>query len=113
MNNIDKPKEELINSISNLPFVKRLHELEKIIDNNPELKNKILEMKSIQKNLVNAKHYDLVNQAALDEKRLKAIKEDILNTPLLEEYLDLLDEAYEMLQNISRIIEGELNNSIK
>jgi len=112
MNNLDKPLNDLIKAIGELPQIKRLHELEEVIDKHEEIKEKLSHMKLVQQNLINARHYDLVNQAALDAKELKEIKEDIINTPLLEEYLDLLNEAYLMLQNISKIIEGELNNSI-
>ena len=112
MNNIENEINELITAINSLPNIKRLHELEKIIDNNQAILEKFDELKETQKRIVNSKHYGLFNQAKLDEERLKEIKKDMSDIPFLEEYLELLEEAYLMISNISKLIEGELNNHI-
>lgn len=112
MNKIEESVKELIDSINALPQIKRLHELEVVLDKNEEIKSQLSRLKEVQKNMVNARYYSLPNQAELDALEIKKIKESISNTPLLEEYIDLLNEAYMMLSNISKIIEDVLNNSI-
>lgn len=112
MNKIEESVKELIDSINALPQIKRLHELEVVLDKNEEIKSQLSRLKEVQKNMVNARYYSLPNQVELDALEIKKIKESISNTPLLEEYIDLLNEAYMMLSNISKIIEDVLNNSI-
>lgn len=112
MNNIDEIKDKLISEINELPCIKRLHELESIIDKNTVISEKFNHMKDVQKKLVNSKHYGKENAYIEYSKELELIKEEISNIPFVEEYLDLLDEAYNMLINISKIMTEEINKNI-
>ncbi len=112
MSNYEEALTDLIKSIGELPLIKRLHELEIVIDKNVELKDTFKELKEMQKRYVNSKHYGLINEALLDKKKIEELKNNIEDTPLLNEYMDLLEEAYSMLLSIKKIIEGELNNHI-
>ena len=58
---MNKLKEEF----SNTELVKRIHSLEKIIDNNPVLNRKLSELKEIQKKMVNSKEFNQMNQYKL------------------------------------------------
>lgn len=112
MNSYEVALDDLIKSINDLPEIKRLHELEVVIDKNVELKDTFKELKETQKRYINSKHYGLINQAELDKNKIDELKNKIEDTPLLSEYMDLLEEAYSMLLSISKIIESELNNHI-
>lgn len=111
MNSIDEALSNLICAINNDEDIKRLHELESIIDNDFELKSKFSRLKEVQKELVNARYYKKDNTRAL-EKELSSLKEEIKDLPLVSEYTDLLDIAYNILLDIKDILENELNKSI-
>ena len=55
---MNKLKEEFLNT----ELVKRIHSLEKYIDNNEELNSKLKELKKLQKKMVNAKEFNQINQ---------------------------------------------------
>ncbi len=111
MNSIDEALSDLICAINNDEDIKRLHELENIIDNDFELKSKFSRLKEVQKELVNARYYKKDNTRVL-EKELSSLKEEIKDLPLVSEYTDLLDIAYNILLDIKDILENELNKSI-
>lgn len=99
----------LIAAINEKPYIKRLHELESIIDSNEAVTSKLNEMHDIEKKLVNARYYGKTNAVKLYQDELDKIKEEISDIPYLDEYLDLLDEAYMEIKNIASIIEDNIN----
>ena len=103
---------KIINAFNELPISKRLHSLEEVIDSNEELNEKINLLKSKQKQMINAKEFNQWNQYAIYKKEYENIYNEILDYPFIEEYLELLKEANEILGNISYIIENEINNII-
>ncbi len=111
MNNLDIAVSNLIKMINCDEDIKRLHELENVVDNNKELKDKFSRLKEVQKELVNARFYKKDNPQLL-EKELENLKEEIKELPLISEYTDLLEIAYNMLLDIKNILETELNKSI-
>lgn len=113
MNNIDEIKDELINKINELESIKRLKALEKVIDSNDSFKPKFDLLKELQKKLVNARYYKKDNTVKELEKEISLVKEDISNIVFMDEYLDLLEEAYYLIKNISNIIEYEINTLLK
>lgn len=52
---MNKLKEEFLNT----ELVKRIHSLEKIIDNNQELNQKLDSLKELQKKMVNSKEFKI------------------------------------------------------
>jgi len=110
VSNLDTIKSDLIKSINELPNVKRLKELEAIIDSNPDINTKFDDLKLIQQNLVNARYYKVSDKITEYSSKLEAIKQEINNIPFLDEYLELLEEAYLMLNNISKIISNEISS---
>ena len=88
---MNKLKEEF----SNTELVKRIHALEKIIDNNPILNSKLSELKDLQKKMINAKEFNQFNQYKAYKDEYDSLYEEVLEFPFVEEYLELLDEAYE------------------
>lgn len=106
------PKKDLIEAFTNEEEVKRIHELEKIIDNDEGLNKSFSEIKQIQRKMVLAK----------SKGELKAYKEykDLYNDklssfkdlPSVSEYFDLLEEVDLVLVNVSKTIEEEINKKL-
>lgn len=101
MNSLDKVKEYF----NSLPEVIRIKELEKFIDNNEEINDKLSELKEIQKKMVNSKEYNQINQYNELSISYNELKEEIVDYPFVEEYLELLDIVNDMLLNFTNIIE--------
>lgn len=112
MSFVSDPKRDLIEAFTKEEEVKRIHELEKIIDNDEDLNRSFSEIKKIQKKMVLAK----------SKGDLKAYKEynDFYNDklsrfrdlPSVSEYFDLLEEVDLVLVNVSKTIEEEINKKI-
>ena len=107
-----KTKEEIIIYFNNLEEVKRIKELEPYIDSSPVIKNKLDEMKDIQKHMINAKEYHQKNQYLVYEEEYNKIKEEIIDLPFVAEYLELLDIVNNELSNLTEEISYELDKLI-
>lgn len=113
MKNVKESLQVLIDDINNLPYIIRLHELEPYIDQNEEIKDKLEEIKMIQKQMVNSAYFHKTNAKKDYEEKLEGLKQELKDIPFVEEYIDLLNEAYYTLKNIVSTIEEEINNSLK
>jgi cell fate (sporulation/competence/biofilm development) regulator YmcA (YheA/YmcA/DUF963 family) len=106
---VNKLKEEFLNT----ELVKRIHSLEKVIDSNIELNNKLDTLKELQKKMVNSKEFNQINQYKVYKNEYDKLYEEVLEFPFVEEYLDLLEEANNKLLDICYIIENKINNELK
>lgn len=107
-NRITEIKKEFLS----LPEVIRIQELEKYIDNNASINNKLNELKEKQKQMVNAKEYNQLNQYKIYLDEYNNLKSELLDLPFVEEYLELLEIVNEMLTGLTNEIEYKLNKSI-
>ncbi len=96
-----------------LPEVKRIKELEKYINNNSILNEKINNLKNVQKKLVNAKEFNQQNQYILYKEEYDKIYSEILDFPFVEEYLELLEDVNQILLQTTGIIENKINKYLK
>lgn len=108
-----KTKDKLIDDVKNLDYVKRIKEIESYIDNNAELKKMLNEKKKISKEIVMAKQLGLVNTLASYEAEYKALDSKIAEYPLIEEYMDLLEEGHNDLSIMIEYIENKINSKIE
>lgn len=106
---MNKLKEEFLNT----ELVKRIHSLEKVIDSNVELNNKLDTLKELQKKMVNSKEFNQINQYKVYKDEYDKLYTEVLEFPFVEEYLDLLEEANNKLLDICYIIENKINNELK
>ncbi len=104
--------DELYKYFLNEPNYIRLKELEKYFDSNEEVLNLIKRKQELSKNLVNSRFVGLRENAKKLKEEYDKINEEILNIPLLEEYLDLLEYFYNLLEEITSYIENKINKSI-
>lgn len=105
-------KDELKAAIACLPVVQRLQELETIIDGSVTLKDKIDALKEHQKKMVHAKEFQQVKQYAIYLEEYESMKQEILDFPFMEEYLELLEVAHQILGNACAVIEEKINKVI-
>ena len=106
---MNKLKEEFLNT----DLVKRIQSLEKIIDNNPTLNEKLNSLKDLQKKMVNAKEFNQINQYKAYKEEYDKLYAEILEFPFVEEYLELLEQANNTLLDICYIIENKINKELK
>lgn len=101
---------DLKQAILSLPLVQRIQELEGCIDSNEKLNGSIKQLKNLQKQMVHAKEFHQPNQYQEYKKEYDILYNEILDIPFVEEYLDLLDEANQMLLDIANHIQTKLNH---
>lgn len=107
-NRITEIKKEFLS----LPEVIRIQELERYIDNNASINNKLNELKEKQKQMVNAKEYNQLNQYKIYLDEYNNLKSELLDLPFVEEYLELLEIVNEKLTGLTNEIEYKLNKAI-
>jgi cell fate (sporulation/competence/biofilm development) regulator YmcA (YheA/YmcA/DUF963 family) len=105
-----KALKQLLFLIKNDPRVKRLNELENVIDHSKKTKQIHEEVKQLQKALVRAKNNGIDYSSV--EREYQAAYATLLDHPLLIEYLDLLSEINDDLQFLSEYIEKGLEIKI-
>jgi cell fate (sporulation/competence/biofilm development) regulator YmcA (YheA/YmcA/DUF963 family) len=106
-------KEKLIHMLSNHPEFMRYKRIESIINENKELKQKINLLKSIQKQLVNAKQIEKIEAVKQFQERYDLLLEEIENYPLMSDYLALQSDINEMIQAIVEVIEEGIEKDIE
>lgn len=109
---MNDPKRDLIEAFTKEEEVKRIHELEKIIDNDEDLNKSFSEIKQIQRKMVLAKSKGDLSSY----KEFKELYNDKLSSfkdlPSISEYFDLLEEVDLVLVNVSKTIEEEINKKL-
>ena len=98
-------KEKLILMLKENEEIKRYQRLERLINSNKELKAKMGELKSLQKQLVNAKHIGKTQAIESFQARYDTLYQSLLDYPLMSDYMALQSDINELLQNIVGIIE--------
>ena len=105
-------KDKIISYFNSKDEVKRIKELEHLIDNDDVLKNKIEELKKLQKKMINSKEYNLINQYKEDKKLYDELLEKINDYPFVGEYLDLLEQTNNELRLLTDGINEEIEKLI-
>ncbi len=104
---------EITSRLAETPLVQRIKQLEKILDANPDLNSLTLKLKSIQKQMVNAKEFQQKKQYEVYKEEYDKLYAEILDFPFVEEYLDLLEEANDILLNLTNLIETKINKTLE
>ena len=105
-------KDKIISYFNSNVEIIRLKQLEKLIDKDEVLKEKIKDLKIIQQKMINSKEYNLINQYKIDKKSYDNLLSDINDYPFMSEYLDLLDYANNELKYLSNNINEEIDKLI-
>jgi cell fate (sporulation/competence/biofilm development) regulator YmcA (YheA/YmcA/DUF963 family) len=103
----------LIDYYNDLPEVKRLKELEPYYDNNKEITRLLDEMDDLNKKMkVAYGKEDYSNYKEYKEQYYNKYQE-LLDIPFVEEFKELMDIIYNMLDTTSIIIENEIKKKLK
>lgn len=105
-------KDKIISYFNSKNEIIRLKQLEKLIDKDEVLKEKIKDLKIIQQKMINSKEYNLINQYKIDKESYDNLLSEINDYPFMSEYLDLLDYANNELKYLSNGISEEIDKLI-
>lgn len=106
-------KEKLLTDIKNDDSVKRCHELERMIDENKEIKSLLNKKKHISKEMVAARHIGLTNTYNDYKRQYDEIDKEIAKYPFVNEYLELLDYLYNDLEIMTDYITSKINKELE
>ena len=106
-------KLELIDLIKDNETIQRYKKIEVVINKDKKLKAKINQLKTVQKQLINAKEINKVKAIEKFQSEYDVLLEEIETYPLMTEYLDLQEEINQMLKDVLKIIEDKINKEIE
>jgi len=105
-------KEKLIQLIENNEVIQRYKKIEGIVNKDKMLKRKINQLKTIQKQLINAKEISKTHAIEKFQSEYDKLLEEIEEYPLMAEYLDLQEEINQVIKDVIGIIETTINKTI-
>ena len=103
---------KLLDYFNNIPEVIRLKELKNYIESNEKIINKFDEIKNVQKQIVNAKEFNLINQLKVYEDEYKRLNQELLDIPFVEEYLELMNYVDQMINSFVKEVEYQIDKKI-
>jgi cell fate (sporulation/competence/biofilm development) regulator YmcA (YheA/YmcA/DUF963 family) len=103
---------ELINEILSSEEVIRFKKLESIILKNEEVNSKIIRLREVEKQAVNARELGLENAYFMYKKEYDEILSSFENDVLISSYLDSKEEVKSLINLVIGIVEDEINNVI-
>ena len=101
MTNATIVAKKLHNELINHPLVIEYKKYKQIIDSNPKYKEKDLELRKMQKEIINNYSLELVEE-------YKKSKEQFLNDEIISNYLSLKEELNSLLNTLQEIINDNL-----
>ena len=109
---MSKALNELIDEILSSGEVIRFKKLESIILKNEEVNNKIIRLREVEKQAVNARELGLENAYFMYKKEYDEILSSFENDVLISSYLDSKEEVKSLINLVIGTIEEEINNVI-
>jgi cell fate (sporulation/competence/biofilm development) regulator YmcA (YheA/YmcA/DUF963 family) len=109
---MSKALNELIDEILSSEEVIRFKKLESIILKNEEVNNKIIRLREVEKQAVNARELGLENAYFMYKKEYDEILSSFENDVLISSYLDSKEEVKSLINLVIGTIEDEINNVI-
>ncbi len=103
---------KLLDYFNNIPEVIRLKELKNYIESNEKIINKFDEIKNVQKQIVNAKEFNQINQLKVYEDEYKRLNQELLDIPFVEEYLELMNYVDQMINSYVKEVEYQIDKKI-
>ncbi len=103
---------KLLNYFNNIPEVIRLKELKNYIESNEKIINKFDEIKNVQKQIVNAKEFNQINQLKVYEDDYERLNQELLDIPFVEEYLELMNYVDQMINSFVKEVEYQIDKKI-
>lgn len=95
----------IVEKLKNDKNIQRYRELELIINNNQSIKNKLDELKTLQKEIVHAESLNKTNSHKLLKDKYDNLYNEFIEQPLIGEYLELQTLLNDFLQAFTNIVE--------
>lgn len=105
-------EKKLINLIKEEANLSRYQQLEMLINQDINLKTLISKLKVLQKERVNAKYLNKSNLIKALDSDYDNLINQIEQIPLLTEYLELQDFFNNLIQEVQKILETEINKKM-
>jgi len=105
-------KQKLIQMLKKNEQIQRYKAIEKVINENEDLKHKINQLKTVQKQLVNAKEIQKEKAIHHFQEVYDTLLDEIESYPLMSDYLALQGDINEMIQTINEILEDGINKEL-
>ncbi|PKL01406.1 MAG: hypothetical protein CVV56_00015 [Tenericutes bacterium HGW-Tenericutes-1] len=100
--------DELLNALENHELLLRGKQLRRLIEENPSYIETFNAILTMQKEIVRLEYATGVLQ--IEEKKRYELKlQELLDTPLISEYLLVIEELNDLVQTISNILSESLN----
>lgn len=109
---MSKALNELIDEILSSEEVIRFKKLESIILKNEEVNNKIIRLREVEKQAINARELGLENAYFMYKNEYDEILSSFENDVLISSYLDSKEEVKSLINLVIGTIEDEINNVI-
>ncbi|MFA6800500.1 MAG: YlbF family regulator [Acholeplasmataceae bacterium] len=106
-------KEKLLELLKSDEQIKRYKQIEKVMNNDIKIKTKINQLKTIQKQLINAKEIQKTQAIKKFQLAYDILLQEIESYPLMAEYLELQDVINHMLKEVVQIIEDKINKEVE
>jgi cell fate (sporulation/competence/biofilm development) regulator YmcA (YheA/YmcA/DUF963 family) len=101
-------RDKLIQMVQSNESVKRYLKIEKIVNENPKIRSQIENLKTIQKQMINARELGKNKAFQVFQEKYQFLLEEIENEPIMLEYFPLQSEINQLLEHILNIIENGL-----
>lgn len=105
---IKEKLDDLIKTLETQDAIVRFREIQSLMEGNESLKQRINEYKKWQQKVVLHEHKTGETDPKAEEK-LNRLYDELLDIPILNEYLHLMNEINEVIQSITNIIEESIN----
>ena len=103
-------KEKFIQMLQNDKNLEEYQRLETLINENKTIKSTMIQLKNIQKQMINANKIEKTNAYLQLEADYQKMLSEITEYPLMEQYLELQKYFNEILKETAEIIGNSLNN---
>ena len=102
-------KKSLLEAVKEDLTIKRYKELEKHVQNDSEINQKMRDLKDIQVEIVHAKEFHKKALLSQLQEKYDCLFDEITNYPIISEYIALQGEINQMIQDVSDIISEGLD----
>ena len=100
--------DELLSALENHELLRRGKQLRRLIEENPQYIEKFNAILDMQKEIVRLEYATGVLQ--IEEKKQYELElQELLDTPLISEYLLIIEELNDLVQTLSNILSEALN----
>lgn len=99
---------KLIEAIKENSYIKEYNRLEKLINDNENIKIELKELQNIQQEMINLKAFEKDKALKVIEEKYWKKRNKLEKDPIIRNYLSLQEEINDLLKRIKEILEESL-----